>query len=106
MFGVSNAGFEVRIGERVSWRHEFSDTSFPPHALDDHVRIGGYYFDVVNTDYEITGSPGETLELHVTMHYRVSTHFNWYAEPIATFLVGDFLDSALGLYKNRAERLR
>ena len=28
--------------------------SFPPHALDDHVMLGGHYFDVDSTAYRLT----------------------------------------------------
>jgi hypothetical protein len=36
------------------------------------------------------------------MSYRVSTHFNWYAGPVADLLVGDFLENLLGFYGQRA----
>ena len=29
------------------------------------------------------------------MHYRVSTHFNWYAGPVADLLVGNFAEVVL-----------
>jgi hypothetical protein len=35
--------------QRVRWTYLFSADSFPPGALDDHVRIGGAYFDVIDT---------------------------------------------------------
>ena len=40
---------EWRENERVSWRYRFAEDSFPPGALDDHVRIGGEYFDLGET---------------------------------------------------------
>ena len=45
---------EWRENERVSWRYRFSEDSFPPGALDDHVRIGGEYFDVGESTYSLT----------------------------------------------------
>jgi hypothetical protein len=37
------------------------------------------------------------------MHYRVSTRFNWYAQPLAQALIGNFEAVALRLYATRAE---
>jgi len=89
-------------GHRVLWKYRFTKDSFPPQALDDHVRIGGKYFDVIDTEYVIDGtSEGSTL--HVVMHYRVSTNFNWYVRPIANFLVVNFEKTALAFYAHRAE---
>jgi hypothetical protein len=91
--------------QRVLWTYRFTADSFPPHALDDHVRIGGTYFDVLDTEYRLREVPSGT-ELSVSMRYRVSTNFNWYVRPIAAFLVGDFETTALHFYARRAEQAR
>jgi len=70
-------------------------------ALDDHVRIGGTYFDVLDTEYTLRDIPGGT-EIHASMHFRVSTNFNWYVRPIAAFLVNNFEQTALTFYARRA----
>ena len=88
---------------RVRWTYRFANDSFPPGALDDHVRIGGRYFDVIDTEYVLRKVNAGT-ELRVTMRYRVSTAFNWYTQPIAEFLVGNFEEAALRFYAIRAER--
>ena len=85
----------------VTWHYRFSDASFPPGALDDHVRIGGQYFDVSECTYSLTPVPGGT-RLAIRMKYRVSTHFNWYAVPVADWLVGDFAEVILDFYAKRA----
>ena len=36
------------------------------------------------------------------MSYRVSTRFNWYAQPIAATLIGNFEEVILNFYANRA----
>lgn len=94
---------EWRENESVSWRYRFADDSFPAGALDDHVRIGGHYFDLGETQYSLSASGGETL-LRIRMKYRVSTRFNWYAGPIADLLVGNFADVVLRFYARRAEQ--
>jgi len=88
--------------ERIRWLYRFSDDSFPPGALDDHVRIGGAHFDLLDTEYSLHEVEGGT-ELRVRMSYRVSTPFNWYAKPIADLLMGDFEQAALTFYSHRAE---
>ena len=88
---------------RVRWIYRFANDSFPSRALDDHVRIGGRYFDVIDTEYVLRKVNAGT-ELRVTMRYRVSTAFNWYTQPIAEFLVGNFEEAALRFYAIRAEK--
>jgi hypothetical protein len=87
---------------RVRWTYRFTANSFPPGALDDHVRIGGEFFDMIDTEYTLREVAGGT-ELRSTMRYRLSTPFNWYTRPLAAFLVGDFEDAALNFYARRAE---
>jgi hypothetical protein len=91
-----------RENEHVTWRNHFAPDSFPAGALDDHVRIGGHYFDVAETQYTLSESGGQT-RLRIRMSYRVSTQFNWYAGPVADVLVSNFAEVALGFYARRAE---
>ncbi|MEJ0086616.1 MAG: SRPBCC domain-containing protein [Pseudomonadota bacterium] len=44
---------EWRENQSVTWHYRFAPDSFPPHALDDHVRVGGHYFDVGATTYSL-----------------------------------------------------
>jgi uncharacterized protein YndB with AHSA1/START domain len=87
---------------RVRYIYRFTPDSFPPHALDDHVRIGGDFFDLHDTEYLLEGRPDGT-RLTVRMSYRVSTHFNWYARLVGRLLVGNFEKTALDFYARRAE---
>jgi hypothetical protein len=94
---------EWRPFERVTWAYRFAPDSIPAGALDDHVRIGGEYFDVGETTYALRPE-GAGTRLSIRMRYRVSTHFNWYAGPVADFLVGDFAERILDFYAHRARR--
>ncbi|WP_458232269.1 SRPBCC domain-containing protein [Roseateles sp. P5_E8] len=87
---------------RVRWTYRFTAESFPPRAMDDHVRIGGRHFDLLDTVYTLQPE-GAGTRLKVSMSYRVSTQFNWYAEPLARWLIGNFEEVALRLYALRAE---
>ena len=91
------------VCRRVRWVYRFTPDSFPPRALDDHVRIGGEYFDIIDAEYSLQLQADGTTALHVAMSYRVSTRFNWYAGRVAELLVGNFEETALRFYARRAE---
>jgi hypothetical protein len=86
----------------VRWTYRFYKDSFPPGALDDHVVIGGQYFDVVDTAYTLVPS-GDQTKVSVQVRYRVSTRFNWYAEPVADLLLGNMAEVNLDFYRRRSE---
>jgi hypothetical protein len=86
----------------VRWTYRFDKDSFPPRALDDHVTIGGHYFDLLDTAYTLQPIGPQTTELSITMRYRVSTQFNWYADGVARFLIGNFEEVILDFYRRRA----
>jgi hypothetical protein len=41
--------------------------------------------------------------LRVTLGYRISTRFNWYAAPVARWLLGNLADANLAYYRLRSE---
>jgi len=86
----------------VRWANRFAPDSFPPNTLDEHVKIGGRYFGIGDTDYTLKPL-GAATELRMTVRYRLSTSFNWYAGPALEFLIGNFEDVILGFYARRAE---
>jgi hypothetical protein len=86
----------------VRWIYRFEPGSFPAHPLDDHVAIGGHYFDLLDTAYALTPTGAGTTALSVTMRYRVSTQFNWYADGVARVLIGNFEEVILDFYRRRA----
>ena len=91
-----------RVNHHVNWRYRFYDDSFPPHAMDDHVKIGGHHFDIIDTQYSLVQNDAQSTELKVTMHYRINTEFNWYANPVAQLLIGNFEEVILNFYSRRA----
>ncbi len=92
-----------RENSYVKWRYRFAPDSIPPRALDDHVRIGGAHFDVIDTVYTLTPQGDATL-LTISMQYRVSTQFNWYAKRVAGLLFANFEEVILDFYARRAEK--
>jgi hypothetical protein len=87
---------------RLRWTYRFHPDSFPPGALDDHVLIGGHYFDLVDTQVRLTPAGGGT-DMQVQIRYRISTHFNVYAGWWARALLGNFSEEMLQVYKARSE---
>jgi uncharacterized protein YndB with AHSA1/START domain len=87
---------------RIVFRYRLYDDSFPPYALDDHVVVGGYYFDIPDTEYRLEPE-GEGTRLTIRMGYRVTTMFNWYAEPIARLFLGNLGQTLLDFYRVRSE---
>jgi len=86
----------------VRWSNRFTADSFPPETMDEHVKIGGRYLSIGDTDYTLT-PVGAGTELRMTVRYRLSTSFNWYAGPVLDLLVGNFEDAILAFYARRAE---
>ena len=85
----------------VRWTYRFQPDSFPAGALDDHVLIGGHYFDLLDTSYKLSPEEDGT-RLTLRVHYRVSTQFNLYASWVAQKLLGNFGDVALAFYGRRS----
>lgn len=78
-------------------------TSIPPTTLDEHVMIGGEYFDVVAGSYEIDSvSPGRH-KLSLSCKYRVTTNLNFYSRWWADFILNDFNEMILEVIKRRCE---
>lgn len=91
-------------GRHLGWSYRFAPDSFPPGALDDHVVIGGRYFDLLDTDYRLTPTAQGGTQLDMRIRYRVSTQFNFYADRVAQILLDDFSAVILNFYARRSER--
>jgi hypothetical protein len=92
-------------GRYLRWTFRFTPDSFPAHALDNHVVIGGHYFDLIDTGFTLKPVAGGT-QVDIKAHYRVSTQFNFYADFVAQLLLGNMLETDLTFYKNRSELSR
>lgn len=77
--------------------------SIPKGALDDHVTLGGPYFDVLQGTYRIERR-GEGVRLHLASEHRLSTHFNGYAGWWTDFVMRDVQDYILAIVARRAEQ--
>ncbi len=89
-------------GQYIKWKYRFHPDSFPKHALDDHVVIGGHYFDLNETSYLLEPLQDKT-RLTTRTSYRISTHFNFYAQWVAQLVIGNLNERGLALYATRSE---
>jgi len=112
--GVRHATFErgVEFIETVDeWqplrRLSFSivpnTATIPPTTFDEHVIVGGRFFDVLRGTYELHPlGPGRTrLVLH--SRQRLSTHLNWYAGLWTGWVMSEIQGRILVVLKGRCE---
>ena len=78
--------------------------SIPPTTLDEHVMIGGKYFDVLNGSYKIEQLSQTKNKVTLTCTYRVTTNLNFYSKFWADFILDDFNQMILEVIKKRSER--
>jgi hypothetical protein len=88
--------------QTIAWKYLFTNTSFPKGSMDDHVAIGGQYFNLETSRYTLTPY-GHGTQLDVQITFSVSTHFNWYAKPWANLLVKNTAAVILSFHKKRVE---
>jgi hypothetical protein len=89
--------------EFISWHYDFDSHSFPEGSMDEHVEIGGRYFNLQDTTFNLQSLPNGKTLLEIVAHYRVTSSVNFYAVPAAKFLGHDFINTILTLYKGRSE---
>jgi hypothetical protein len=78
--------------------------SIPPKALDEHVLVGGKYFDVLEGKYEIEKINYNTMKLHLDAQFRLSTRFNFYSGLWSKLIMRDIQDNILEIIKIRCEK--
>ncbi len=91
--------------EYLRWTYRYHADSFPRDALDEHVVLGGHYFDILDTSYTLLQRT-EGTEVRILTRYRLSTQFNWYAAPVARFLLGNLAEANLNFYRRRSEAIQ
>jgi hypothetical protein len=75
----------------------------PPTTLDEHVVVGGRFFDVLYGEYVLEPLPRDRTELILLSRHRVSTDFNWYAHLWTDAVMRDLQMRILLVVKHRSE---
>jgi hypothetical protein len=76
--------------------------SIPATTLDEHVSIGGAFFDVLDGEYRLEPRPGGVL-LRLVSHERLSTHFNPYAGLWTDAVMRSIQSEILEVIRKRCE---
>lgn len=77
--------------------------NIPPTTFDEHVVVGGAYFDVLTGTYQIKKLGDRKFQLYLTSKNKLSTRFNWYTELWTNFFMKDIQDNILMVIKRRCE---
>lgn len=77
----------------------------PSTTMDQHVVVGGDYFDVLTGTYELEKIAANTYRLHLYSHFQLNTTFNFYASWWARWIMQDIQNNILQVIKARAEKL-
>ena len=101
--------FEEKIitwdeGYGFSYDINVDPKSIPPRTLDEHVMIGGKYFDVVAGSYNIVPKGSNRCLVELSCTYRITTNFNFYSKVWAEYIIDDFNAMILEVIKNRSEQ--
>lgn len=75
----------------------------PLTTMDEHLVVGGKYFDVLNGTYELEALNARTCRLHLWSNFKLSTTFNVYASWWANHIMKDIQNNILQVQKYRAE---
>jgi hypothetical protein len=91
-------------GRMLRFTIEPNTDSIPSTTLDEHVTIGGPYFDVLTGLYVLDPlDSGRKTLLTLKSRHRVSTHFNLYAGWWADRIMTSIQRNILSVHKKRAE---
>jgi len=75
----------------------------PSTTLDEHVVIGGDYFDVLNGKYRLEELDNGIHRLHLSSRFEMKTTFNFYAGWWGKWIMKDIQNNILRVQKVRAE---
>jgi hypothetical protein len=90
--------------KNMSFTIKANPYEIPSTTMDEHILIGGDYFDVLNGTYELEKISGDTYRLHLYSHFEMNTHFNFYAGFWGQLIMKDIQNNILRVIKNRAEK--
>ncbi|WP_062058649.1 hypothetical protein [Aquimarina longa] len=75
----------------------------PSTTLDEHILIGGKYFDVLEGTYKLERLEKGTYRLHLYSTFKMNTTFNFYAGWWGKIIMKDIQNNILKVEKKRAE---
>ena len=94
---------EYKDNERMVFTIKANTYDIPSTTLDEHILIGGDYFDVLNGTYELEKLENGKNRLHLYSHFKMNTTFNFYAGWWGKWIMKDIQNTILRIEKERAE---
>jgi hypothetical protein len=112
--GVRHATFEGGLlfvetidewepGQRIGFTIAADTAHIPPTTLDEHVTIGGRFFDVLDGEYRLEPLANGDILLHLRSRQRLNTDFNAYAALWTDAVMRNLQQSILEVVKHRCE---
>jgi hypothetical protein len=104
-----NVLFIERITEwdelrRLSFDIQADTANIPPTTFDEHVTIGGPYFDVLRGTYWLEPLGENRVRLHLSSDQRLSTGFNFYSHLWTEALMANLQEYIIEIIKRRCEK--
>jgi hypothetical protein len=87
--------------KKMSFTIDADPYKIPSTAMDEHVVIGGKYFDVLDGTYELEALGSGRYKLHLYSHFEMKTTFNFYAGMWGRWIMGDIQNNILQVIKTR-----
>ncbi|HKQ98033.1 MAG TPA: hypothetical protein VJV75_09165 [Candidatus Polarisedimenticolia bacterium] len=91
-------------GARLAFTIHADSVNIPPSTLDEHVTIGGRYFDVLDGEYRLEDLPSGGTRVHLTSHHRLSTTMTLYAGLWTDAVMQSIQSRILEVIRDRSER--
>ena len=112
--GVRRANFEGNVvftetidawqeNQKLSFSIVANTEEIPPTTMDEHMIVGGEYFDVLRGTYEIEDLGGGKCLLRLTSHHVAVSHVNIYADLWGRILMRDIQNRILEVIRKRCE---
>jgi len=89
--------------KKLSFTIKADPEFFPKTAFDEHIIVGGRFYDVLNGTYEIEKVGENECVLHLSSTHRLSTRFNWYAGWWSEWVMNQIQGSILEVIRKRCE---
>lgn len=88
---------------RLSFGIVPNTATIPPTTFDEHVTVGGKFFDVLRGTYELQPAGHGRTRLVLYSQQRVSTNLNWYASLWTDFVMAEIQQRILTVLQRRCE---
>ena len=89
--------------QRLSFSIVPNTATIPPTTFDEHVIVGGKFFDVLRGTYELQPAGSGRTRLLLHSRQRLSTHLNWYAGLWTSYVMSEIQGRILTVLKRRCE---